>query len=342
MRVDDFDYPLPPELIAQHPAARRDGSRLLRLSRADGAISHHGIAELPALLPGGALLVVNDSRVIPARLWARRPTGGRVEVLLLEREAHPDEIWVALLRASKGPRAGERLAIEARGGVALPPPALEVLEPPQAGRARVRVHGEPGALLAHGVVPLPPYLRRQEEPGDRERYQTVYARHDGSVAAPTAGLHFTAGLLAELERAGIERATVTLHVGPGTFLPVRADSVEEHRMESERFRVPEETADAIARAKRERRPVVAVGTTSVRTLEASGGAAGEGRTNIFIRPGHTFAVVDALLTNFHLPRSTLLMLVSAFAGRERVLEAYRQAVAERYRFYSYGDAMLIV
>jgi S-adenosylmethionine:tRNA ribosyltransferase-isomerase len=342
MRVDDFDYPLPPELIAQHPAARRDASRLLRLSRVDGAVSHHGIAELPALLPRGALLVVNDSRVIPARLWARRPTGGRVEVLLLEREPGAGEIWVALLRASKGPRAGERLAVEARAGANRPPPALEVLEAPQAGRARVRAHGETGALLAHGVVPLPPYIRRAEEPGDRERYQTVYARHDGSVAAPTAGLHFTAELLAELERDGIERTSVTLHVGPGTFLPVRADSVEEHRMESERYRVPEETATAIARAKGDGRPVVAVGTTSVRTLEASGGRAGEGRTELFIRPGHAFAVVDGLLTNFHLPRSTLLMLVSAFAGRERALEAYRQAVAERYRFYSYGDAMLIL
>ncbi len=343
MRALDFDYELPPELIAQHPPAERDGGRLLLLERASGAISHHRIRDLAALLPSRALLVFNDSRVIPARLWARRATGGRVEVLLLERlsSADDEETWACMLRSSKTLAAGEPLQVMPRDGASAPPPELRVLEVPVEGRARIAV--QPAErLLAHGVMPLPPYIRREEQPADRERYQTVYSRVEGSVAAPTAGLHFTPELLASLDAGGFERRSVTLHVGPGTFVPVRSDVVEEHRMESERYLVPDETAAAIAGARAGGRRLIAVGTTSVRTLEASGGKAGEGRTEIFITPGHRFAVVEGLLTNFHLPRSTLLMLVSALAGRELILAAYREAVAQRYRFYSFGDAMLIV
>jgi S-adenosylmethionine:tRNA ribosyltransferase-isomerase len=348
MRVDDFDYELPPELIAQRPPAARDGGRLLVLSRETGAIEHSTIRELGRHLPPRCLLVVNDSRVIPARLLARRATGGQVEVLLLEREAiegEAREVWRAMVRSSKPLRVGEPLAVtpraDAPAGVAVP--GLRVLERPREGRARVEVEGGTPAVSAHGAMPIPPYLGRPDEPADRERYQTVYARLDGSVAAPTAGLHFTPELLARLEADhGVERTALTLHVGLGTFVPVRAEAVEDHVMEEERYELSQATAAAIARARAEGRRVVAVGTTAVRTLEATGGAAGAGRTDLFIVPGHRFRVVEAMLTNFHLPRSTLLMLVSAFAGRERILAAYREAVRARYRFYSFGDAMLIL
>lgn len=333
--TSDFDYELPSELIAQAPPTQRDGGRLLCLPRREGGPTHRRILELPDLIPTGALLVVNDSRVIPARLAARRPTGGKVEVMLLEALVAPR--WRAMLRSSKGPKLGETLELlDARGEVAGP---LEIVTEPAAGRCEVALDA---ALIARcGAMPLPPYIRRPADAADAERYQTVYARAEGSVAAPTAGLHFTPTLLAALEERGIERAAVTLHVGPGTFVPVRVDDPNDHQMEEERYDVSEVTAEAIAAAKAEGRPVLAVGTTAVRTLESSAGQAGVGRTSLFIRPGYRFQVVDALLTNFHLPCSTLLMLVSAFAGRERVLAAYREAVAQRYRFYSYGDAMLL-
>jgi S-adenosylmethionine:tRNA ribosyltransferase-isomerase len=353
IRVDDFDYHLPPELIAQHPPERRDGGRLMVLDRTRGAIAHAYIEELPQLLPARCLLVVNESRVIPARLWARRATGGRVEVLLVERcgggaseasaaqgEPRPER-WSCLARSSKTLRRGEEIAVEPRPGASLPPPRLRVVDAPVEGRCQIEVD-DGVALAAHGAMPLPPYIRRGDEPADRDRYQTVFARAEGSIAAPTAGLHFTNELLRRIDAAGIERRAITLHVGPGTFLPVRAEDVEAHRMEAERFWIPEATAAAIARARDDRRRVVAVGTTVVRTLEATGGRAGSGRTELFITPGRPFGVVEALLTNFHLPRSTLLMLVAAFAGRERILAAYREAVNARYRFYSFGDAMLIL
>jgi S-adenosylmethionine:tRNA ribosyltransferase-isomerase len=343
-RVDDFDYDLPPELIAQRPPERRDGGRLLVLDRARGDVAHAQVEDLPRLLPPRCLLVVNESRVIPARLWARRATGGRVEVLLVERldagGATGGQRWSCLARSSKGPRTGEELAVEPREGATQPPPRLRVVDAPVEGRCVIEVD-DGSSLAAHGAMPLPPYIRRRDDPADHDRYQTVYARADGSIAAPTAGLHFTDELLRRIDDAGIERRAITLHVGPGTFLPVRVDDVEEHRMEAERFSVPEETAAAIARAREERRAVIAVGTTVVRTLEASGGRAGSGRTDLFITPGHTFGVVEGMVTNFHLPRSTLLMLVAALAGRDRILAAYREAVSARYRFYSFGDAMLI-
>jgi S-adenosylmethionine:tRNA ribosyltransferase-isomerase len=341
--LSDFEYELPPELIAQRPPERRDGGRLLRLDRASGALSHHRVLDLPGLLPAGCLLVINDSRVLPARLMASRPSGGRVEILLLERErggrgeAGGEEVWRCMLRASKGLRAGELLTPQ---GAAEGDAPLRVLSAPQRGRCLVALSRP--VLLRHGRMPLPPYIRRAADGRDVARYQTVYAREEGSVAAPTAGLHFSESLLAAVQQAGAQIARVTLHVGPGTFVPVRCQQVLEHRMEQERYRVPAPTAAAIRRARQEGRPVVAVGTTVVRTLESTGGAAGEGSTELFIVPGHRFRVVDALLTNFHLPGSTLLMLVSALAGRDRVLRAYAEAVRRRYRFYSYGDAMLIV
>jgi S-adenosylmethionine:tRNA ribosyltransferase-isomerase len=350
MRVDDFDYALPPELIAQYPPAERDGGRLMVLDRASGEIAHHAIRELPELLDPGTLMVVNDSRVIWARLRARRATGGRVELLLLERLEIQGaaERWSCMLRSSKSPRVGEVLALEQRrtGGPRprrrpspLPQGQVTVLTPPAEGRCEVALAA--GTLELSGSVPLPPYIRRVDEPGDRERYQTVYARPEGSVAAPTAGLHLTRPLLQRLRGAGVELGHVTLHVGPGTFQPVRCQEVELHEMERERYAVPERTARAIRRARAEKRPVLAVGTTVVRTLEATGGRAGSGRTGLFIYPGHRFGVVDRLLTNFHLPRSTLVMLVAAFAGAERLLGAYAEAVRQGYRFYSYGDAMYI-
>ncbi len=333
LRTSDFDYHLPPEAIAQHPGERGE-SRLLVLGRTTG---ERRFAELPDLLDPGDLLVVNDTRVIPARLRARRPTGGRVEILLVEREESAS--WWCLLRPGRRLPPGAPLAVE--GG-----PSARVEERAD-GRFRLTFEQPIEPLLKEiGETPLPPYIDRPVEPRDRERYQTVYAARPGAVAAPTAGLHFTPALLAALERRGIRQASLTLHVGPGTFRPVKAENPEEHVLDSERFEIPEATAEAVAATRRNGRRVVAVGTTVVRSLEAvatSDGlvAAGAGRTGLYIRPGYGFRVVDRLITNFHLPRSTLLMLVCAFAGRNRVLDAYRQAVGSGFRFYSYGDAMLV-
>jgi len=341
-----FDYELPESLIAFHPAERRDGARLLVLDPASGSIAHFAISDLPSLLPPRCLLVANDTRVIKARLKARRPTGGAVEVLLVRplEEGAVSCRWLVLLHANKPLRVGA--PIELGAGI-----VARVFERRERGEAVVEVGASSAALLAHaaatGEVPLPPYIRRAPEPSDAERYQTVFARHDGSVAAPTAGLHFTDELLSALEQRGHEIRFATLHVGPGTFRPISADDLEHHAMDAERYVVPEETASAIRAAKAEGRPVIAIGTTAVRALEGSARqcgsiAAGVGLTDIFISPGFEFRAVDGLVTNFHLPKSTLLCLVSALAGREHVLAAYREAVAERYRFYSYGDAMLIL
>ncbi|MBK8482372.1 MAG: tRNA preQ1(34) S-adenosylmethionine ribosyltransferase-isomerase QueA [Proteobacteria bacterium] len=347
MSLDDFDFELPAGAIARYPPARRDGGRLLRLERASDASTHHAILELPDLLPPRPLLVVNDTRVIPARLLAQRATGGRVELLLLERRAQAR--WWCMLRDAKRLRAGEWLTITAPAAGAaatagaLPPLVGRVLiaTPPREGRCEVEFEDE--SMIARcGAIPLPPYLARAAEPSDLLRYQTIFATKEGAIAAPTAGLHFTPELVARLEAAGATLATVTLHVGPATFMPIRDGDLASHRVEGERFSIPEATAAAVAAARAAGRAVVAVGTTVVRALETTGGAAGQGRTELVIRPGHRFVAVDALLTNFHLPRSTLLLLVSALAGRERILEAYRMAVAADYRFYSYGDAMLIV
>jgi S-adenosylmethionine:tRNA ribosyltransferase-isomerase len=313
MRSSELDYELPPELIAQHPAERRDASRLLVHRRATGETSHHVFAELPELLDG-ELAVVNDTRVVPARLRLRRPSGGEAEVLLLER-TREDGVWEGLARPSRKLRAGDRLG------------AVELLEPLGEGRWRLRLHGEPG-----GEAPLPPYIH--EPLADPGRYQTVYADEAGSAAAPTAGLHFTPELLARLDH---ER--VTLHVGLDTFRPLATETLEEHALHGERYTVRPEAWARIAAAGR----VLAVGTTSVRVLEtvAAGGPL-EGRTSLFVTPGFAFRRVDALLTNFHLPRSTLLALVMAFAGVEETRALYRTAIAERYRFYSFGDAMLVL
>jgi S-adenosylmethionine:tRNA ribosyltransferase-isomerase len=339
-----FDYPLLPDLIAQEPAEPRDAARLLLLDRKSGAIRDAGVRDLGRFLRAGDCLVVNDTRVLPARLLGRiEETARDVEILLL----HPvDGEWAALLRPARRCPVGTTIALGDGVG------RVTVTGREELGRARVRLDGVSRVedfLAAHGLPPLPPYIRRYRKPEgeDWARYQTVYADRPGAVAAPTAGLHFTTELLLALESQGVEIHRVTLHVGPGTFRPVRVERVAEHRVEPERFEVAGATAAAIGRARREGRRVIAVGTTTVRALESVARpdgtvAAGAGWTDLTIVPGHEFRAVDALLTNFHLPRSSLLLLVSAFAGRERVLEAYAHAVAAGYRFYSYGDAMLIV
>ncbi len=335
MRLSDFDYELPAELIAQHPAAERTASRLLHV---DGTLLEDlRFADIASLIGAGDVLVVNDTRVIRARLHGRKDSGGEVE-MLVERviDAHRA---LAQVRASKPLKAGRTVAL------------AEDLEVEVIGREgeffELRFPGEGvmAALEAHGEVPLPPYITHAAASDDEARYQTVYARVPGAVAAPTAGLHFDEALLATLKAKGVEVASVTLHVGAGTFQPVRVDDVSKHVMHAEWYSVPAATVDAIARARAKGGCVIAVGTTALRALEsaASGGElrAGSGETRLFIVPGYRFNVVDRLATNFHLPRSTLLMLVSAFAGAENIRRAYAHAVAHRYRFFSYGDAMLL-
>jgi S-adenosylmethionine:tRNA ribosyltransferase-isomerase len=346
MDPSDFDYFLPPERIAQEPAARRDRSRLLVVRRDRNDTEEFVFSALPELLQPGDVLVLNDSRVIPARLYGRRETGGTVEILLLARrgEADPEaQSWEALLRPARRLRPGHRIPLP--GGA-----EAEIRERLSEKKWLVRIRtGEPfdSYLDRHGRPPLPPYIRRDpSDPGaagDRERYQTVYARVPGSVAAPTAGLHFTPAVFADLERRGIPVARLTLHVGYGTFQPLPPGPVEEARLDAEHYELDTEAARLINGARR----VVAVGTTSTRVLEtvaAENGrvTAGEGFTDLFVRPGHRFRRVGALVTNFHLPRSSLFMLVCAFAGTDRMKEAYRRAVEEDFRFYSYGDAMLIL
>jgi S-adenosylmethionine:tRNA ribosyltransferase-isomerase len=341
MRISDFDFTLPEELIAQQPVEPRDAARLLVVPP-DGPLLHRGIADLPDLLAPGDLLVLNDTRVLPARLLGKKESGGKVELLLCEPlEGGLGRRWRAMGQASKTIRPGAHLTFD---GLAATVEASE-----GGGFYTVSLDRDgadlEAALERAGRLPLPPYIRRAPDAQDRERYQTVVARNPGSAAAPTAGLHFTPALLERLAARGVERTTVTLHVGPGTFLPVRVDRLDDHRMHGERYDVPAGAAEAFARTRARGGRVVAVGTTSARTLESAcrGGrlVAGEGRTELFIRPGHAFGAVDALLTNFHLPRSTLLVLACALGGRERILDAYREAVARRYRFFSYGDAMLI-
>jgi S-adenosylmethionine:tRNA ribosyltransferase-isomerase len=314
MRSSELDYDLPPELIAQHPVERRDHSRLLVHDRASGETRNRRFDELPGELPEGTLVVVNDTRVLPARLRLERPGGGEAEVLLLERIG-ANGTWEGLARPSRKLRPGQRLG------------PVQLLEPLGEGRWRLRLEGEPA-----GEAPLPPYIH--EPLADPERYQTVYAEREGSAAAPTAGLHFTPELLARLD---VER--VTLHVGLDTFRPIAADDLDRHTLHSERYEVDPASWERIRRAER----VLAVGTTTVRVLESlARGAALRGRTDLFVRPGFEFLRVDALLTNFHLPRSTLLALAMAFAGVDETRGLYRLAIAERYRFYSFGDAMLLL
>jgi S-adenosylmethionine:tRNA ribosyltransferase-isomerase len=368
MDVREFDFDLPRELIAQEPTAERGASRLLMLGRDSGSLTHTHIAALPDLLRAGDLVVVNNTRVFPARLLGRRvPSGGAVECLLirplgsdptltplrtpLRPRSDPTltpELWEALLHPGQKLKPGARVMFEGIHTL-----YGEVLERRFHGRREIRLWTEDGssvdeAVDAIGHVPLPPYIRRDDRPDDRDRYQTVFARARGSVAAPTAGLHFSPSLVAALTARGVQVTEITLHVGYGTFQPVRVDHVEDHHLEPERYEIDSEAASAVNRAVAEECRVIAVGTTTTRTLEAVARAhdgpivAGAGSTDLFIYPGFAFRVVGGVLTNFHLPKSSLLMLVSAFAGREGVLAAYRAAIAARYRFYSYGDAMLIL
>ena len=354
MLTKDFDYHLPAELIAQEPALERSRSRLMLVHRATGAISHYHANDLPSLLQKGDQMVLNDTRVIPARLFGKKTkTGGKVEVLFIEESEK--NTWQAFLHSSGRPKVGDSFLlagdkVEAR-----------LISIGERGRVMLELHctGDFLKILANeGLPPLPPYIKRPRIDGaasacsrqrqlDLKRYQTVYARVPGAVAAPTAGLHLSNKLLNTLAKAGIERTEVTLHVGPGTFIPVRCEKVEDHKMESERLFIPGPSARKINKAIAEKRRIVAVGTTTVRTLESAVSAegkitAGNDRTEIFIYPPFHFQIVGALLTNFHLPCSTLLMMVSAFAGRDLILRAYETAIREKYRFYSYGDCMLII
>lgn len=354
MNVADFDFELPADLIAQE-ATERGRSRLLVLPRRDGDATHTTFEDLPRWLVPGDLLVVNDSRVFPARLLGHRvPSGGAVECFLVTRmpQVTPDphrEEWEALVHPGAKLKPGARVLFE-RSGVRL---HGEVRARHVHGRRIVALWTDDGSSVSDAIerighMPLPPYIKRDDREADRERYQTVYASERGSIAAPTAGLHFTDALLEDLRARGVEQARVTLHVGYGTFKPVRVQQVEEHVVDPERISVSAEAAAALTRAKQQGRRIIAVGTTTARVLESLPiGSAGDvaattGEAGVFIRPGHRFQLVDGLITNFHLPRSSLLMLVCAFGGRERVLAAYRDAVASRYRFYSYGDAMMIL
>ena len=338
MRKSDFHYSLPPELIAQYPASPRTASRLLSLNITNGSRRDLRFTDVPRLLQAGDLLVFNDTRVMPARLLGRKDSGGRIEVLI-ERILDVRRVF-AQVRASKPPKPGQKLALD--GGVIAEVRRREgeFYELVFAGDVPVTE-----ILERFGHIPLPPYIARPDDLDDRERYQTVYAHHRGAVAAPTAGLHFDQPMLVQLKEQGIESAFVTLHVGAGTFQPVRVDDIREHRMHAEFVSVSPSTSDMINAAKKGARRVVAVGTTVVRALEtaAQGGVVAPytGETEIFIYPGYRFQIVDALLTNFHLPESTLLMLVCAFGGTENVINAYRHAVEQKYRFYSYGDAMFV-
>jgi S-adenosylmethionine:tRNA ribosyltransferase-isomerase len=361
--VAEFNYFLPTELIAQDSLPDRAASRLLRLERGSGVFEDRRFHDFPELLRAGDLVVFNNTKVFPARLYGRRsgvraqqvspqnPSAkdflkGRVEVLLTRQVSAEPNGWECLVRPGRKIGVGERLLFGEGGEL-----QAEVIERGSFGERRMRFDPDAdfwGLIEKLGHVPLPPYIDRADQPGDRERYQTVYARERGSVAAPTAGLHFTPEVLARMRERGIETAEITLHVGLGTFQPVRVDRVEDHRLHSESYLISSEAAEKINRALEAGRRIVAVGTTTVRTLEYAAGRsgtgkveAGSGEADIFIYPGHKFLVVGALLTNFHLPQSTLLMLVCAFGGKELVLEAYRHAVGEKYRFYSYGDCMFV-
>ena len=337
MKTRDFSFDLPPELIAQFPPERRGDSRMLVLDRGDSSITHSSVSSLPDFLEEGTVMVFNDSRVRKARIFGEADTGGKVEFLLLE-ERTPG-VWEAIVEKSKKQRIGKEYAFP--GGMSGKIAASE-------GNRKIVMFDPPpdeGYFERFGHMPLPPYIKREDQSSDALRYQTIYSHETGSVAAPTAGLHFTEGILSALAARGIQVCYVTLHVGIGTFLPMRTEEVESHTMHRESYLIPEETARLVNLAKSEGRPVCAVGTTSVRTLESGrreeGLAAGPGNTSLFIYPGYRFGIVDRMFTNFHTPESTLLVMVSAFAGSELIKTAYAAAIENRYRFFSYGDCMLI-
>jgi S-adenosylmethionine:tRNA ribosyltransferase-isomerase len=348
MNVSEFDFDLPTGLIAQTPAPERGASKLLVLERGSGQIGHASVARLPEFLKEGDLLVVNDTKVFPARLLGTRvPSGGALECLLLAKL--DDHCWDALVHPGQKLQPGARMTFRGEQHTL----HGEILDRHFHGRRTIRLWTDRGELVEDAIdrighIPLPPYIKRDDDQNDRERYQTVYARECGSVAAPTAGLHFTPEILAALDARGVERTAITLHVGYGTFQPVRVEQVEAHTVDSEYFSISESAAEIINRATKEKRRIVAVGTTTTRALETAARAGRgvitpqSGWTSLFIYPGFSFRIVDALMTNFHLPQSSLLMLVSALGGRKAVLEAYREGVARGYRFYSYGDAMLIL
>ncbi len=344
MAVDTalFDYDLPARFVAQHPPAQRGASRMMLVPRAGGDFAHLRFAQLPELLHAGDCLVCNDTRVIPARLLGTRPSGGQAEVFLLKRLAGDD--WEALVRPARRMRPGTAVTL----GRSL---TATVLQEPKLGKTVVRLEydGDFEAVLEQaGLTPLPPYIRRQvADPRDRKRYQTVYAKAPGAVAAPTAGLHFTPEMLQALAERGVQTAFLTLHVGLGTFARISTDTIEEHRMHAEAYSISPQAAATINQARSAGGRIVAVGTTVVRALEsccdeAGAIAAGAGDTDLYITPGYRFRAIDGMLTNFHLPRSSLIVMVAALVGRERILAAYQTAIAENYRFYSYGDCMLII
>ncbi len=340
MKLSDFDYDLPPELIAQYPSPQRDRSKLLVLDREEGKIEHRIFSQIPTYLKEGDLLALNETKVIPARLkGVKEGTGGRVELLLLN-EVREGE-WKVLVRPGKRVRSGAKILI---GGGKL---RAVITDGGQDGYriARFNWDGDFGDILQEvGQIPLPPYIKRKPEPADKLRYQTVYAQTEGAVAAPTAGLHFTKDLLGKIRAKGVKIVSLILHVGWGTFRPIKSEEIVAHKMEAEYYHIPADVCQAIKEARAHKGKIIAVGTTTVRALESwdQEGNCRKGWTSLFIYPQFDFKVVDGLITNFHLPRTTLLMLVSAFAGRERVLTAYADAIREGYRFYSYGDAMLIL
>ena len=347
-RLEDYSYELPPELIAQNPCARRDASRLLVLDRAGGSVAHRMFADICGYLKRGDVLVVNDTRVVRARVRGIKESGGRAELLVMDPYKSPElgrcEGYLCLVKSSKRPAAGSTILLSDGS-------RATVLEKPKNGRARILFPNStpfPDLLDRVGEVPLPPYIHRDNGAADdAETYQTVYAKSPGAVAAPTAGLHFSTELMENIRSCGLEISSVTLHVGYGTFAPIREEDIRRHSMHEEYVEVSSEAVECISRAKKEGRRVVAVGTTVVRTLEWVAATQGSlrayrGPCDHYIFPGYRFGVVDAMITNFHLPGSTLLLLVSAFAGREAILDAYRRAIEERYRFFSYGDAMLIL
>jgi len=342
MRIEQFDYTLPRSLIAQYPSPQRGDSRLMILRREDGSIEHRQFKDLADGLRPGDLLVINNTRVVPVRVIGNKETGGRCEVLLIPPRNGSNGLWAGLIKHSRGIKKGTRICF----GEDLSGDVEEITR----GKVKIRFSGK-GDLWSElervGHVPLPPYIKRRDEPLDRERYQTIFATQEGSIAAPTAGLHFTESHVQALKAKGLGVASITLHVGVGTFMPVRVREIDEHQMEEEWIRVPEEAVADVEQTREQGGRVIAVGTTTTRALESFSDSrgrlrAGSDTSSLFIRPPYRFRVIDGLITNFHLPKSTLLMLVCAFAGRDLIMRAYEEAVRERYRFYSYGDAMLIV